>query len=136
MKRVRTFIDASLLIAAARGNQEISDQALEVLDDPTRSFVTSDFVRLEVVPKPVFHRRSEEVQFYLAFFARVSRTVKSSSKLVALAQHEAEQFGLSAVDALHVAAAKKAKGHEMITAEKPDKPLFRVRGVTMVTIRD
>jgi predicted nucleic acid-binding protein len=135
VKRIRTFIDASLLIAAARGNQAISDRALELLDNPGRAFITSDFVCLEVLPKAVFYRQQPEIHFYRAFFARAQRTVKASSSLVAQAEKEAEQAGLSAVDALHVAAAKKAKCHELITAEKPDKPLFRVRGLTIQTIR-
>ena len=135
MKRIRTFIDASLLIAAARGNQEISDRALEVFDDPGCAFVTSDFVCLEVLPKAVFHGQHDEVHFYRTFFARAKRTVKASSTLVAQAEREAEQAGLSAVDALHVAAAKKATCHELITAEKPDKPLFRVVGLNVKSIR-
>lgn len=135
MKRVKTFIDASLLIAAARGKLDISDRALAMLDDPERSFVTSDFVRLEVLPKAVFHRQNAEVHFYRAFFARATRTVKASSSLVAQAQQEAEQTGLSAVDALHVAPAKRAKCAELITAEKSDKPLFRVEGLSIKTIR-
>jgi len=135
MKRIKTFIDASLLIAAARGNQDISDRALEVLDDPGRSYVTSDFVRLEVLPKAVFHHHEAEVHFYRTFFARAKRTIKATAPLVAQGQQEAEQAGLSAVDALHVAAAKKAKCHELITAEKPDKPLFRVTGLTIKSIR-
>ena len=106
MKRIRTFIDSSLLIAAARGNQDISDRALAILDDPGCVFVTSDFVCLEVLPKAVFHVKQAEVHFYRAFFDRAKRTVKASSALVAHAQNEAEQAGLSAVDALHVAAAR------------------------------
>jgi predicted nucleic acid-binding protein len=135
MKRTKTFVDASLLIAAARGNQDISDRALEVLDDPGRSYVTSDFVRLEVLPKAVFHHHEAEVHFYRAFFARAKQTIKATASLVAHGQQEAEEAGLSAVDALHVAAAKKSKCHELITAEKPDKPLFRVAGLTIKSIR-
>jgi predicted nucleic acid-binding protein len=135
MKRIRTFIDASLLIAAARGNQDISDRALEMLDDPGRSYVTSDFVHLEVLPKAVYQRQQAEVLFYRAFFARAKQTVKASSSLIAQAVREAEQAGLSAVDALHVAAAKKAKCHELISAEKSDKPLFRVVGLNIKSIR-
>ena len=135
MKRVRTFIDASLLIAAARGNQDISDRALEILDDPARSFLTSDFVRLEVLPKAVYHRHQAEVHFYRVFFERAKRTVRSSRSLVAQAEQEADLAGLSAVDALHVAAAKKANCQELITAEKPDKPLFRVAGLKITSIR-
>ena len=75
MKRIRSFIDASLLIAAARGNQAISDRALELLDDPGRAFITSDFVCLEVLPKAVFHRQQPEIHFYRAFFAQAQRSV-------------------------------------------------------------
>ena len=135
MKRIRTFIDASLLIAAARGTDDISEMALAILDDPRRSFVTSDFVRLEVLPKAVHHRRNPEVRFYLAFFAGATRTVRSSASLVAAAEIEGELTGLSAIDALHVAAAKRAKCHELVTAESPGKPLFRVRGLMVTTIR-
>jgi len=47
---------------AARGNDEVAARALAVLDDPNRSFVTSDFVRLEVVPKPVYFGRTREAK--------------------------------------------------------------------------
>jgi predicted nucleic acid-binding protein len=90
---------------------------------------------LEVLPKAVYHCQREEARFYRALFAAVTRTVHSSFSLVALAETEAEQAGLSAVDALHVAAAKRAKCHELITAESHGKPLFRVRGLTIMTIR-
>jgi predicted nucleic acid-binding protein len=97
--------------------------------------VTSDFVHLEVLPKAVYQRQQAEVLFYRAFFARAKQTVKASSSLIAQAVREAEQAGLSAVDALHVAAAKKAKCHELISAEKSDKPLFRVVGLNIKSIR-
>ncbi|MFO0969688.1 MAG: hypothetical protein U0793_29365 [Gemmataceae bacterium] len=102
---------------------------------PVRYFCTSDFVRLEVVPKASFHGFDEECEFYEAFFESAKRTVRSSAALVLQAVEEAEQFGLSAVDALHVAAARRAKCAEFITAEKPEKPLFRVTGMAVISIR-
>jgi hypothetical protein len=33
-----TFVDAGVLIAAARGRGEVSAQAMAILDDPDRSF--------------------------------------------------------------------------------------------------
>ncbi len=135
MAKTRTFIDAGVLIAAARGTHELAERALEVLDDPDRYFVISDFVQLEVLPKAVFNKQDAEADFYRTFFQSAQRTVKSSSTLVAEAQAEAEQAGLSAIDALHVAAAKRANCAELLTAEKPTKPLFGVSGVTVTSIR-
>lgn len=135
MAKTRTFIDASILIAAARGTDEVSERAIEVLDDPGRFYVTSDFVQLEVMPKAVFNLQADEVEFYRTFFERADRTVKSSATLVAEAESEAERAGLAAIDALHIAAARRARCDELITAEKSTKPLFKVSGIAVHTIR-
>ncbi|MEO8498675.1 MAG: type II toxin-antitoxin system VapC family toxin [Planctomycetota bacterium] len=135
MAKTRTFIDAGVLIAAARGTHELAERALEVLDDPNRDYVTSDFVRLEVLPKAVFNRKEAEAEFYRTFFDDARRTIKSSSTLVAEAQAEADIRGLSAVDALHVAAAKRAGCAEFLTTEKATKPLFSVSHLTVTSIR-
>jgi hypothetical protein len=39
------------------------------------------------------------------------------------------------MDALHIAAAKHAACEDFVTAEKPTKPLFRVTGIQVTTIR-
>lgn len=135
MAKTRTFIDSGVLIAAARGTHELAEKALEILDDPERDYVTSDFVRLEVLPKAVFHQQDAEAEFYRTFFDNAHRTIKSSHALVAEAQVEAETAGLSAVDAIHVAAAKRAGCVEIVTTEKPTKPLFSVLDITVTSIR-
>ena len=43
------YVDASVLIAAARGADDIARPALEVLDNPDNSFASSIFVRLEAL---------------------------------------------------------------------------------------
>jgi hypothetical protein len=48
-----TFVDAGVLIAAARGGSEQAARAMEVLDDPEREFGASPFLRLEVLPQAV-----------------------------------------------------------------------------------
>ena len=97
--------------------------------------MTSDFVRLELLPKPICYGNDAERRFYEAFFGTVEHSVRASPTLIEEAQREAEAVGLSAMDALHVAAAKAAKCDEFVTAEKPTKPLFRVAGITVTTIR-
>ena len=57
MIRKRTFIDAGVLIAAARGKDAPSMSALEILDDQSREFVSSPFVELEVIPKAIYNRK-------------------------------------------------------------------------------
>lgn len=113
---------------------DISDIALRLLDEPTRVFVTSDLVRLEVVPKPTYHGFQNEVAFYEAFFTNVRR-IAVSKQLLEEALREACQCGLSACDAVHIAAAKRAKCVEFLTTEKPSKPLFRVSGIKIVSLQ-
>ena len=131
----RTFIDSGVLIAAARGDTEAAYRAFQVLNDTQRLFVTSDFVRLEVLPKAIYHKNEDEVAFYETFFESVEQSVLISDSLVLQAHLEATNFGLSAVDALHIAAAKESGSDELITTEKSTRPLFRVTGVTVKTIR-
>ena len=47
--KIRTFVDSGVLITAARGSGESAHDALAILDDPDREFVSSFFIRLEVI---------------------------------------------------------------------------------------
>lgn len=133
-RKVRTFVDANVLIAAARGNLAYSVAAFSVLDDPSREFVSSSLVRLEVLPKAIFHKQNTEAHFYRDFFDSVPHSVRMSETLLAEAFDLANQFGLNAVDALHVSAALRGGAHELITAERPTSPLSRVRGLQIISI--
>lgn len=130
-----TFIDASVLIAAIRGKDDVANKAIEILDDPNRKFVSSDFVKLEVLPKAVYFHNETEKEFYNAFFDTVAKWENISDELVENAFNEACKVGLSAIDALHVSMAKGAKTDEFITAEKDTKPFFRVLDIAITTIR-
>jgi predicted nucleic acid-binding protein len=121
-----TFVDAGVLIAAARGTDLIALRANQALGDPRRSFAASPFLRLEILPKAVFHKRLDEVSFYDVFFAAVERWAKPDAALSDWAQSLASRFGLSALDALHVAAALAVGADEILTTEKPQKPIHRV----------
>lgn len=134
MARIRTFVDSGVLIAAFKGAGRLGEAALSILEDANRDFISSDFVRLEVLPKPICYGRQDEFDFYETFFASVRRMIHSSRKLVQEAQAEAEFVGLSAVDALHVAAAKRGRCDELVTTERPEKPLFRVSDLAIITI--
>ena len=51
-----TYIDSGGLLRATNGNGLIAEKALEILSDSQRVFAASEFVRLEVSPKAVYHQ--------------------------------------------------------------------------------
>jgi predicted nucleic acid-binding protein len=130
---VKTFLDSGVLLTAWRGKD--ADAALAVMEDPGRQFYTSQLVKLELLPKPAFFKQEAEIEFYQTHFRAVKGEEPLSRELGEKAGELARQHGLAAVDALHLAAAIRQGADEFITAEKPGKPMFRVRGITVKSIR-
>jgi hypothetical protein len=128
------FIDAGVLISAIRGTPEVIAKAREILTAPEASFASSAYVRLEVIPKATFHKQENEQAFYEDFFENVSHWAPPGESLVQNAFAVASRAGLSALDALHVAAARAVGADELITSEKPGKPIHRVQGITVRTL--
>lgn len=132
----RTFVDAGVLIAAATGRDPIvRPAAIAILDDPGRAFLSSAFVRLEVLPKAIYNRKPDEAAFYEAFFVDVAAWAEALDEVVTAAATEAERHGLGALDALHVAAAVALGAEELVTTERPEKPIHRTTSVRVVSIR-
>jgi predicted nucleic acid-binding protein len=132
--RKRTFIDAGVLIAAARGKDAPSMSALEILDDQSREFVSSPFVELEVLPKAIYNKKKDEVEFYEAFFSSVSFWEYDLVEIVKTGNSIARSFGLAAMDSLHVAAAVLSGAEELVTTERASKPIHRVQGIRVTSI--
>lgn len=131
---IRTFLDTSVLIAGWRGETGRKLRALTILNDPQREFVCSPFVKLELLPKPTCYGSRTEVLFYEQYFLKVDEWVEDFVQMYDEAMKAGSQFGLSAVDALHIAAALIAQATEFVTAERPSSPLSRVTGVAVKTI--
>jgi predicted nucleic acid-binding protein len=131
----KTFVDAGVLIAAARGKTDVAVQAMKILDDPSREFVASPFLKLEILPKAVYEKRKDEVEFYETFFDAVIHWADSVEHITRNAHAEACKFGLNAMDALHIAAAVLGGAEDFITTEKSDKPLYRVDSIHILSIR-
>lgn len=125
--KILTFVDASVLIYAAVKPTPTTFprrlRALQVLGDPDRDFVASEYLRLEVLPVARYFNKSKEVAFYETFFASVTVWVDPID-IIKPAHTLASKYGLGALDALHVAAAERA-GAELVSAEKPTKPIYR-----------
>jgi len=132
---IHTFIDSGVLISAATGRDALFERAWDILDDPERVFLTSEFVRLEILPKARYFQYQDEVDFYEMFFTEVAQIVPMSAALMTQAHLEAQSAGLGALDALHVAATRISGAEEFVTTERLTTALFRVVGLKITTIR-
>lgn len=126
----RTYLDSSVLIQAIQGVD--GDKTASLLEDPDRQFVAATFLKLELLPQPAFHKRKAELEFLEGFFQMIAEWREADEALLGAALKEAKAVPLTAVDAIHVAAAKELGCDEFITAEKPGKPLHKVRGLKVV----
>lgn len=129
-----TYVDSGVLIAAVRGSAEVAKRALSVLADPERAFASSAFARLELLPKALYHRRLAEAEFYEEHFRAVTKWATPIDAVVALAHEEAIRHGISAMDALHIAAASITGAEELITIERMEKPIHRTALVAVRSI--
>jgi len=136
MSKKKTYLDAGVLIAAVCGTDEVAIKAMEILDDPEREFVASAFLKLEVLPKAAYGKRQAEVEFYETFFAAARRWAKTLPRIVEKAQQHANTHGLGAMAALHVAAAISVGADELVTTEKPEKPIHKVMEVKVISLQE
>src|SRR5690606_35218289 len=99
----------------------------------SRDLVVSDYVRLEVLPKPIYHRRAEE-EMFMRKVLESAENVSASVQLIERAISLASKYNLSTLDALHAAAAYIGQVDELVTLEKPTKPICQVREVRVVSL--
>ncbi len=130
----RTYVDANVLIAAFQGDRPTSAAAIAVLDDPQRTLVISDYLRLETLPKPTFHNREEEVEFFEAVLDAAGEMVHSNDGLTGQAVELASRYDLTPIDALHTSAALTSGVDEFVTLEKPTKPMCQVAEVNVISL--
>jgi predicted nucleic acid-binding protein len=130
---LRTFLDSGVLLTAWRG-EALAASALSIMADDARTFVTAQMVRLELLPKPRFERRPLELQFYENHFAEATACEPLSEELGREAEALATRYGLSGADALQIAAAIRHGVQEFYTSERPSKPLFRVKELTVISL--
>ena len=122
MPKNRTYLDTGVLIAAFRGQHSLHEAAFAILDDPNREFVISDFLKLELLPKAIFHDQQEEAEFYRMFFDEAAEvlelTPEHSREVLVLAC----KYGLAACDAIHVHTALTTSATEFVTTENQKSP--------------
>jgi predicted nucleic acid-binding protein len=130
----KTYIDSGVLITAFQGIESISIRANQIINDENREFASSRFVQLEVLPKATFNKQQDEAEFYETFFSDVIHWATDLEQIMQDAQQIACTYGLAAMDAIHVAAALQIKADQLITTEKPTKPMHRVMEIQIISI--
>lgn len=132
--KVLTYLDTGVVLAVVRGEPGASLRAYAILNDPAREFVGSEMLRLELLPNAIYFQRQIEQQFCEAYLKQTTIWVKPSQKLFASAFTLACDHGISALDALHIAAAVSAGAVELITTEKPSKPIYRASIIKITSL--
>lgn len=129
-----TFVDTCVLRIAWGGEQSLSEKAFSILNDTKRLFVVSDYLELELTPKPIFHNYPDERDFFQLFLDNAYLRIDSSSAITRRAIDLAAKYNLGIMDAIHYSIACEAKVDEFITAEKPTKPFFQTKELNVSTI--
>lgn len=129
-----TFIDSGVLVTASRGVENLSDKAITILSSADREFASSEFIKLEVLPKAIYYRQTDEYEFYQTFFNAVTYWANDTEQVIQDGYNISCKYGLAAMDALHIAAAISVGAEEFITTEKPTKPMYRVTEIRVVSL--
>lgn len=133
---IRTVIDSCVLRAAFEGEEgESNRKALEILDDVNREFVAVAFVELETIPKPVFHKKIEQALLFQEFFDNAPVHTEVSSDVTTLAMRLASEHDIGPMDALIISSAIIGGADEVVTMEKPTKPMFSVTAVKVTSLQ-
>ena len=130
---IRTYLDTGVLIAAWRGTEEVANKAMAVLDDMKREFIFSEVLRLEIMPKTLFHKNKEESQFYEEIFLK-GKIITWSTASLNRAYEIASRYNLSALDSIHIATALDSKVDEFITTENGTKPMHKVHNLKTISL--
>lgn len=127
MSLLRTYIDANVIIFALNlvEGDERAQRAFDILEDPGRVILVSDYLWLEVRPKTIYNKQDHQTAFIDKIFER-AEMLPNSQAVLEKAKTLAVRYGLSALDSLHAASAIEGRADELATFERPTKPFYRI----------
>ena len=124
-----------MLINAFRGEPDLRNPALALLSISTIKFYYGPLLKLEAILQPTLERRRDELEFYEEYF-KWAHIFGNLDRVYEIAEKEALRHGIKVLDAMHVAAAHLSRCDVLITAEKPEKPIFRTKIVNVARLLD
>jgi predicted nucleic acid-binding protein len=131
---IKTVVDSCVLRTAFEGTGEANRKAIEALDDPNREFMAVDFVALETIPKPIINNYKAQAFFYQSFFNNAPLRVEVTSYITKLAIKLASEHDIEPMDSLIVSSAIIGGADELITMEKPTKPMHKVKEIKITSL--
>lgn len=131
-----TYLDSSVLIAGFRATEPQRSLARSIIYDPQRRIVLSEFSKLERVPLPVKNRRLAEVAYLEDIFTNVAEPVRPVpvEMLFKRALGLACKYGLSGMDALHLACCLEEQVEEFVTLETQRRAFGTVAEPGLLTV--
>jgi predicted nucleic acid-binding protein len=132
--KIRTFLDAGVVMAFAKTEHPDFKRAYALVNDPRRVFASSVYIELETITKARYEKHQRQIAAYEDYFrGLVKYFPKTPTKVLALAFQVCSQYGLNGMDALHIAAALLTECDEFLTTEEPKKSIYRARPLIKVT---
>ena len=125
MSQIRTYLDASVIMNAWKGQDDNRIIAMQILDDDHRHLLTSRYLQLELLPKPTFYKNHLELDFINRILSRAEQ-IADEPRITKFAVDLAGKYDLAPLDALHIASALVGRAMEFLSFEKPGKPLYRL----------
>jgi predicted nucleic acid-binding protein len=120
-----TYPDTNVILNVFSEGKARVQRARAILKDTTRTFVVSDYVWLETLPKMLYNKQYDQIVYTDEIFRDADFT-PSSAVIIAKAKELASVYSLAGMDALHGACAIAGHADELVTFEKATKPFFRV----------
>ena len=117
-----SYRDTCVFIEAIRGKPPEQKRARALFRDPNREVVSSQFVKLELLPNV---RNPAEKLLLDGLFSAVQSWVPIDDNLVAHTADIVRATGSAPIDGLHIACAEMGGVDELITCESPTKPMFK-----------
>ena len=134
--RIRTYLDTSVLIHALRGPTAERRKARQIISDPSRILISSEFVRYEVMPaarRKALRGDPAQLNFFSGIFNMVGEWVPCDDSIVRRAADlSTNHHRLLGLDAMHAAAAAEAKVDQFITDESVKKDFHLVAEINPV----
>jgi predicted nucleic acid-binding protein len=114
-----TYLDSSVLIAGFRAVEPDRSLARSIIFDPRREIFYSEFSVLETLPLPAKNRRLAEIAYLEDFFASTAKpiSIPLDVRFYSRALQIACKYGLSGMDALHLASCIEGGVAEFVTME-------------------
>ena len=133
---IRTYVDSCVYIDAWSGAEPDRTKARSFFADPNREFISSNFVRLEPLPKPTTKGYPDELRFYERLFLLVSGWVPATDTIIDEAIAVASDCDTSGIDSIHIAATVVGMADEFVTTESDTKPMFKEKRLRVRRAQD